>query len=190
MRNGTKRPISEVLLQKLSKIFMSFSDAIEMDQPKLTAVQAHFLINHFFRLNRPNLAQYSIHSITRSDLVSFDEFIYTCDLLFPNKSEFEVGFILYRKDKKMNYIRKRKKWSIFWCTVLPGKISLKSLNNVVVDKEIVMHVDRNAILREEFVDHDLFCWSLSNADKDKYLFGHLDKLKCSQWMSGMDCLND
>lgn len=49
MRNGTKRPISEVLLQKLSKIFMSFSDAIEMDQPKLTAVQAHFLINHFFR---------------------------------------------------------------------------------------------------------------------------------------------
>lgn len=53
----------------------------------------------------------------------------------------------------MNYIRKRKKWSIFWCTVLPGKISLKSLNNVVVDKEIVMHVDRNAILR---VRIDLF----------------------------------
>ncbi|VDM42297.1 unnamed protein product [Toxocara canis] len=82
--------LSDPLLQRLFRLFILFSDITEMGQQRITPEQTHFLINHFFRVARPDYnAQRSTAVLTRSEMVSFRDLIRICDLLFPDRQQFE-----------------------------------------------------------------------------------------------------
>uniref|UniRef100_A0A915PH47 PH domain-containing protein n=1 Tax=Setaria digitata TaxID=48799 RepID=A0A915PH47_9BILA len=200
--------IEDPLLQRLYRIFTVFSDS----QHHISPYQAHFIIGQLSRLNHgTEQAQNGLSTLIRSDAVTFYDLLRICDLLFPDRKQFEPlvdrtferfvqqiifeygaekGFLLYcikSNRKKQCLIRNNSKWRAYWCTITPGAIHLWPLNkSTTVKNRKTVVIDQTSAVQVDTFDEERFTWILTIQSKQKYQFGHFDELQRKQWIFAMN----
>uniref|UniRef100_A0A1I7VK95 PH domain-containing protein n=2 Tax=Loa loa TaxID=7209 RepID=A0A1I7VK95_LOALO len=192
------------LLQRLHRMFSVFSD----NQHYISSHQAHFIIGQLFRLNHgTQQAQNGLSALVQSDPVTFHDLLRMCDLLFPDRKQFEPlvdriferyvqhiickGFLLHcskSDEKKRCLIRNNNsKWRAYWCTVTPGAIHLWPLHkSTTVRNRRTIVTGQTSSVQVGTFDEERFTWLLATESKQKYRFGHFDELRRKHWIFAMN----
>ncbi|EJW83609.1 hypothetical protein WUBG_05481 [Wuchereria bancrofti] len=192
------------LLQRLHRLFIVFSD----NQHHISPHQAHFIIGQLFRLNHGiEYAQNSLPTLIRSNAITFHDLLRMCDLLFPDRKQFEPlvdriferyveyvickGFLLHcsKSNKKKRYLigNNNSKWRAYWCTITPGAIHLWPLHkSTTVRNRRTIAIDQTSSVQVGTFDEERFTWLLTAESKQKYEFGHFDELRRKHWIFTMN----
>lgn len=199
---SVEESLTDPLLQRLYRLFAVFSD----NERHIGPEQAHFIIGKLFRLSGgTEQLQNSLLTLIKSDHIAFCDFLRMCDLLFPDRKQFEPlvdhvferyvqqiiskGFLLYcnKSDKKHCLVGpNNSKWRAYWCTVAPGAIHLWPLHKSTnVGNRKTIPVDQTSAVQIGTFAEERFTWSLKAGSKQECLFGHFDELRRKHWMSAM-----
>ncbi|VDN89651.1 unnamed protein product [Brugia pahangi] len=195
------------LLQRLHRLFTVFSD----NEHHISPHQAHFIIGQLFRLNHGiEYAQNSLPTLIRSNAITFHDLLRMCDLLFPDRKQFEPlvdriferyveyiickGFLLHcskSNTKKRCLMRNNNsKWRAYWCTITPGVIHLWPLHkSTTVRNRRTITIDQTSSVQIGTFDEERFTWLLTAESKRKYEFGHFDELRRKHWIFSNACFN-
>ncbi|VDK84719.1 unnamed protein product [Litomosoides sigmodontis] len=192
------------LLQRLHQVFTLFSD----NQRHISSHQAHFIIEQLFRLNHgTEEVQNGSSTLMQSDAITFYDLLRMCDLLFPDRKQFEPlvdriferyvqhiickGFLLLcsKRDKKNHCLigSNNSKWRAYWCTATPGAIHLWPLHKSTnVKNRRTITIDQASSVQIGTFDEERFTWLLIAASEQKWEFGHFDELQRKHWMFAMN----
>ncbi|VDK69255.1 unnamed protein product [Onchocerca ochengi] len=192
------------LLQRLHQIFVIFSDS----QRHISPHQAYFIVGQLLRLNHgTEQAQNGLSTLIGSDAITFHDLLRMCDLLFPDRKQFEPlvdrmferyvqhiiykGFLLYccKSDKKNRCLIgiSNSKWRAYWCTITPGVIHLWPLHkSTTVRNRKTIAIDQTSSVQVGTFDEERFTWLLTAESMQKHEFGHFDELQQKQWVFAMN----
>ncbi|KAH7724432.1 Protein F17C8.3 [Aphelenchoides avenae] len=205
--------LTDPLVQRLFRLFLLFADGARVEVPAsepghtktlgcITAAQAHFLINEFFRQIRPHCLV-SLQISLKSDRLTFRELVEFCDLVFPDRKQLEPvvdrvfdryvsqivgkGFLMCRSARSPHCFshKPRRKYKSYWCTLMPGIIYLWPLH-----KPTTVRNRRSIVLGELCELHngpfedDRFTWTVITPEKE-YQFGHFDEIRRQHWIAEM-----
>ncbi|KAM3723724.1 Cytochrome P450 11B1 [Dirofilaria immitis] len=191
------------LLQRLHRTFTVFSN----NKRHISLHQAHFIIGQLFRLNHGAEQAQNVSILIRSDAVTFHDLLRMCDLLFPDRKQFEPlvdriferyvqhivckGFLFYccksNKKKRCLMGNNNSKWRTYWCTIMPSSIHLWPLHkSTAVRNRRTIFIDQASSVQVGIFDEERFTWSLITESKQKYEFGHFDELQQKQWIFAMN----
>uniref|UniRef100_A0A0R3RPD0 PH domain-containing protein n=1 Tax=Elaeophora elaphi TaxID=1147741 RepID=A0A0R3RPD0_9BILA len=192
------------LLQRLYRVFTVFND----NQCHISPHQAHFIIGQLLRLNRgTEQAHNGLSTLIRSDAITFHDLLRICDLLFPDRKQFEPlvdriferyvqhiickGFLLHcskSNKKKLCLVgSNNSKWQACWCTITPGAIHLWPLHkSTTVKNRRTVAIDQTSSVQVGTFDEKRFTWLLIQESKQKCEFGHFDELQRKHWIFAMN----
>ncbi|CAG9531678.1 unnamed protein product [Cercopithifilaria johnstoni] len=195
---------TDPLLQRLHRMFTVFSD----NQRHISSYQAHFIIGQLFRLNLgTEQIQNGLSTLIRSDAITFHDLLRMCDLLFPDRKQFEPlvdrvferyvqhiickGFLLHcsKRNKKKHCLiaSNNSKWRVYWCTITPGAMQLWPLHkSTTVRNRRTIAIGQTSSVQVSTFDEERFTWLLIAESKQKYEFGHFDELRRKHWILAMN----
>ncbi|ETN85767.1 hypothetical protein NECAME_16662 [Necator americanus] len=184
-------PLSDVLYQRMFRVFSYFADATTSGA--LHPTQASFILDELLReAGRPSTSRGNTFS---HDSVTFRELLNLIEVQFADRKELEPavervferivgqvirkGFVLFRcrgGGRSCMPRMQRNKWRSGWCNISPGAIYLwpldKQINN---DNRVTAPLDAETRVSDSAVEGDRFVWDVQFG-KRVVEFAHFDPL--------------
>ncbi|EYC17553.1 hypothetical protein Y032_0030g2130 [Ancylostoma ceylanicum] len=184
-------PLSDVLYQRMFRVFSYFADATTSGT--LHPTQASFILDELLReAGRPSTSRGNSFS---HDSVTFRELLNLTEVQFTDRKELEPavervferivgqvirkGFVLFRcrgGGRSCVPRMQRNKWRSGWCSISPGVIYLWPLDKQInSDNRITAPLDAETRVSDSAIQGDRFVWDVQNG-KRVVEFAHFDPL--------------